>query len=178
MWWSRRIFLALMLLALAPGLAGCGFKPLYGRQDGDVTVQEFSQIVFGQPEDRVTQQVRNHLLDMVTPLGVPQQPLYRLELKVTETVSSVLVTRTDEVTRNNLNLQTLYRLLDYRTGTVLYQGQVSSLVSYNLVRADYANLVSERDARSRAARDNAEQLRIVLGNYFSRRQKQAQQQPG
>jgi hypothetical protein len=52
---------------------------------------------------------------------------------------------------------------------------VSSLVSYNLVRADYANLVSERDARGRATRDNAEQLRIVLGNYFSRRQKQPQQ---
>ncbi|MEL3889569.1 hypothetical protein V6B08_04815 [Ferrovibrio sp. MS7] len=175
MWWSRRILLALILLALAPGLTACGFKPLYGRQDGDVTVEEFSRIVFEQPENRVTQQVRNHLLDMVTPLGTPQQPLYRLELQVTETVTSVLVTRTDEVTRNNLSLQTLYRLRDYRTGTILHQGQVSSLVSYNLVRADYANLVSERDARGRATRDNAEQLRIVLGNYFSRRQKQPQQ---
>ncbi len=48
---------------------------------------------------------------------------------------------------------------------------LSSLVSYNLVRADYANLVSERDARARAARDLAEQLRIRLGNYFTQQRK-------
>jgi len=170
MWWSRRHLLAFLLLALLPGLNGCGFKPLYGQQD-DITVEEFRRIVIEQPENRLTQQIRNHLLDMLTPLGTPEQPLYRLELKAVETVASVLVTRSDETTRNNLNLNINYRLQDYRTGTLVWSGSVSSLVSYNLVRADYANLVSERDARARAARDGAEQLRISLGNFFSRRQK-------
>jgi LPS-assembly lipoprotein len=95
---------------------------------------------------------------------------------VVETVASVLVTRSDEVTRNNLNLVISYRLQEYRTGAPIWSGSVNSLVSYNLVRADYANLVSERDARARAARDGAEQLRISLGNFFSRRQKS--QNPG
>lgn len=175
MWWSRRYLPALLLLALLPGLSGCGFKPLYGQQD-NVTVEEFRHVVIEQPENRLTQQVRNHLLDMLTPLGMPEQPLYRLELKVVETVASVLVTRSDEVTRNNLNLVISYRLQEYRTGAPIWSGSVNSLVSYNLVRADYANLVSERDARARAARDGAEQLRISLGNFFSRRQKS--QNPG
>ncbi len=176
MWWSRRVILALTLLALLPGLAGCGFKPLYGRQDGDLTVSEFSRVSIEQAENRTTQLVRNHLLDMLTPLGAPEKPLYRLELRVIENISNVLVTRSDEVTRNNLAMQIAYRLHDYRSGTIISQGNVSSLVSYNLVRADYANLVSERDARTRAARDGAEQLRIVLGNFFSRRQNS--QKPG
>lgn len=35
--------------------------------------------------------------------------------------------------------------------------------------ADYANLVSEKNARERALRDTAEQIRLRLGNYFDRR---------
>ncbi len=182
MWWSRRNLLraAALALALPAGLAGCGFEPLYGRQNGNATVDEFNRILIAQAEDRTTQLVRNHLLDMLTPRGAPEQPAYRLELHVRENISSVLVTRADEVTRNNMALSLEYRLHEYRSGRLLAQGNVNSLVSYNLVRADYANLVSERDARARAARDSAERLRIILGNFFSRSQQQNQpkNQPG
>ena len=175
---SRRYLLraAALALVLPAGLAGCGFEPLYGRQNGNATVDEFRRILIAQAEDRTTQLVRNHLLDMLTPRGTPEQPAYRLELHVRENISSVLVTRADEVTRNNMALSIEYRLHDYRSGRILAQGNVNSLVSYNLVRADYANLVSERDARARAARDGAERLRIMLGNFFSRRQHQNQPQ--
>ena len=41
--------------------------------------------------------------------------------------------------------------------------------SYNVTQADYANLVSEKNARERALRDVAEQIRLRLGNYFDRK---------
>lgn len=159
----------LAVLLLAAGLAGCGFRPLYeqGGANADVAAA-FETIAIAQPEDRVTQVVRNHLLDMLTPRGTPERPRYRLELKVTESVSSVLVTRSDEVTRNNLQLQVQYRLVEFRSGALVSGDTVNTLTSYNLLRADFANLVSERDARSRAARDCAEQIRFRLGSLFNK----------
>lgn len=174
MWWrnpSRRAA-ALLLAGLLPAmLAGCGFRPLYGNGSDGEALPEFASIAVEQAEDRTTQLLRNHLLDMLNPRGAPEKPAYRLELKVVESVSSVLVTRSDEITRNNLQMTVTYRLIDYRSGVAVQGNSLSSLVSYNLVRADYANLVSERDARARAARDLAEQLRIRLGNYFTQQRK-------
>ncbi len=176
MWWrdpSRRAA-ALLIAGLPLLLVGCGFRPLYGTGNDYDAVPEFSALAVEQAEDRTTQILRNHLLDMITPRGAPEKPAYRLELKVVESVSSVLVTRSDEITRNNLQMTVTYRLYDYRGGTALQSNSLSSLVSYNLVRADYANLVSERDARARAARDLAEQIRIRLGNYFTQQRKTVQ----
>ncbi|MBX3455634.1 LPS assembly lipoprotein LptE [Ferrovibrio sp.] len=174
MWWrnpSRRTAGALLLAGLPLLLAGCGFRPLYGTGHTYDAVPEFSALAVEQAEDRSTQLLRNHLLDMLTPRGAPEKPAYRLELKVAESVSSVLVTRSDEITRNNLQMTVTYRLIDYRSGVALQSNSLSSLVSYNLVRAEYANLVSERDARARAARDLAEQIRIRLGNFFTQQRK-------
>ncbi|WP_409742499.1 LPS assembly lipoprotein LptE [Ferrovibrio sp.] len=139
------------------------------RQDGPGdTVPQFSQISITQPEDRISQQLRNHLLDMVTPKGSPEQPLYILDYRITESVGSVFVTRSDEITRNNLQLSVAAYLRDYKTGNPLTSFSVSSQASYNLTVADYANLISEKNARERALRDAAEQIRIRLANYFNR----------
>jgi hypothetical protein len=65
---------------------------------------------------------------------------------------------------------------------------INSQASYNLTLADYSNLVSEKNARERALKDLAEQVRLRLGNYFDRqlpmqrerereRELQRQQQP-
>lgn len=162
---AGRSLIAGMLLML---LAGCGFKPLY-RQDsaGDV-VPQFAQIVITQPEDRASQQLRNYLLDTLTPHGEPQRPRYILEYRLTETIGSVFVTRSEEITRNNLQVAAAYALRDYESGKVIYSQSVLSQSSYNLTLADYSNLVSEKNARERALRDIAEQMRLRLGNYFDR----------
>lgn len=111
----------------------------------------------------------NFLLDSLTPYGQPDRPLYRLDYRLSETVGSVFVTRTEEITRNNLQLSASVYLRDYQTGAVLTTISTNSQASYNVTLADYANLVSEKNARERALRDVAEQIRLRLGNYFDRR---------
>lgn len=165
--WSRQFCLVLLLAA---GLAGCGFKPLY-RQDGPgATAPQFAQISITQPEDRVSQQLRNHLLDMITPQGTPERPAYILDYRITETVGSVFVTRSDEITRNNLQLTIYAYLRNYEDGRPLTMLYITTQASYNLTVADYSNLISEKNARERALRDAAEQIRIRLANYFGRGQ--------
>jgi len=178
---SRRHILCLSgLLLAAAGLSGCGFKPLYGKNSTDV-VPQFSQIAIMQPEDRSSQQLRNYLLDSLTPHGEPGRPRYILDYRIDEIVGAVFVTRSDEITRNNLQLTMRATLRDYETGNGLYSLSINSQASYNLTLADYSNLVSEKNARERALKDIAEQVRLRLGNYFDRqlpaqRAKQQQEQ--
>ncbi len=167
--WSKPFRMLAVSLLLAGIVAGCGFRPLYKQAGNTNTVQDFSQISIVQPEDRPSQQLRNFLLDSLTPYGQPDRPLYRLDYRLTETVASVFVTRTEEITRNNLQLSVSVYLRDYQTGAVLTSLSTSSQASYNVTLADYANLVSEKNARERALRDVAEQIRLRLGNYFDRR---------
>ncbi len=167
--WSKPFRMLAVSLLLAGIVAGCGFRPLYKQTGSTNTVQDFSQISIAQPEDRPSQQLRNFLLDSLTPYGQPDRPLYRLEYRLSETVGSVFVTRTEEITRNNLQLNLTVYLRDYQTGIVLTSLSTTSQASYNVTLADYANLVSEKNARERALRDVAEQIRLRLGNYFDRR---------
>jgi LPS-assembly lipoprotein len=167
--WSSQIRTLAISLLLAGVVAGCGFRPLYKQTSNTDTVREFSQISIAQPEDRPSQQLRNFLLDSLTPHGQPDRPLYRLEYQLTESVGSVFVTRSEEITRNNLQLSASVYLRDYQTGAILASISASSQASYNVTLADYANLVSEKNARERALRDTAEQIRLRLGNYFDRK---------
>lgn len=164
-------------MLLATGLPGCGFRPLYGQGSAGDTVPQLAQIAIIQPEDRVSQQMRNYLLDMITPKGSPERPAYILDYQITETVGSVFVTRSDEITRNNLQITVAAYLRNYETGRPIASFSVSSQASYNLTVADYSNLISEKNARERALRDAAEQLRIRLANYFGRSQYRQQSQP-
>lgn len=165
---SRRHILCLGgLLLAATSLSGCGFKPLYGRDNISV-VPEFEQIIIAQPEDRSSQQLRNYLLDSLTPRGEPGRPRYRLDYRLTESVGAVFVTRSEEITRNNLQMSASVLLRDYDTGTQIFSIGASSQASYNLTQADYSNLVSEKNARERALKDLSEQIRLRLGNYFDR----------
>ena len=167
--WSKFPRIVLGSLLLAGLVAGCGFRPLYKQTSNTDTVREFSQISIAQPEDRPSQQLRNHLVDILAPYGQPDRPVYRLDYRITESLGSVFVTRSEEVTRNNLQLSASIILRNYETGQPVYSISASSQASYNVTLADYANLVSEKNARERALRDVAEQIRLRLGNYFDRK---------
>jgi LPS-assembly lipoprotein len=159
---------ALLVLTLLPALAACGFKPLYGRNDGADVVPEFSQISIAQPDNRGEQLLRNRLLDILTPKGAPERPRYLLNYRVTDTVGAVFVTRNEEITRSNVVVNVSTTLHDYESGQPIFSVSAQSQASFNQSVNDYANLIAERDARDRAMRDAAEQIRIRLANYFDR----------
>lgn len=172
--WSRAA--AFCLLLTLPALAGCGFRPLYGSGDGTEVVPEFAQIAIAQPDDRGEQLLRNRLLDILTPKGSPDRPRYLLNYRITESVGSVFVTRREEITRSNLVFSVSATLHDYESGATILSTSATSRASFNQTTNDYANLITERDARNRAMRDAAEQIRIRLANYFDRWRHEAPRQ--
>lgn len=165
MWWRN----APILVLIAALAGGCGFQPLYGtpsREAGQVT--QLSQIEILPAQNRVTQVVRNELLDRLSPRGAPAKPTYTLSLGVTESETAVLITRADVVTRFNLLVTGNYVLSEKDSGKVLMRGSVSAFSAYNVVQSDFANVTAQDTARRNAGRDVADQLRERLAGYFKR----------
>lgn len=172
-----RIFL---LAATGITLAGCGFRPLYAAWPGANTQNAFATIAIVSPEDRGDQLVFSALRNTIEAReargDLPTQ--FDLSYFPREQLLPLITNRTDTVLRYSLNLSVEYRLTERASGRVLNQGTVSSYAPYNVSRADFANLTAERDARERAARDAAEQIRTRLALYFERQRINANPPPG
>jgi LPS-assembly lipoprotein len=165
--WSRLT----ALLGFVLLLSGCGFEPMYRQPDaGSSVARQLSAVQVTSRLDRPHQLVRNELLGRMH-RGEPVAPRYRLEFTVVESRGAVLVTRSEDVSRFNLSLVVAYSLLDTANKTVA-SGSVSTLASFNALRAEYFNVAAENEARERAARDAAAQLVTRLALVFERGQAQ------
>ena len=158
------------LLALT--VAGCGFQPVYKGGARGGTVPQMAAISVAPIDDRLGQVVRNHLLDLLTPKGAPARPLYRLEVKLRETKDGLALEQDESVTRFNLTLHAAFEMNDLRTDRKILEGATRAIAAYNVVRSDYANLIAERDARSRSSKEVAQEIKARIAVYF-RRQEQA-----
>lgn len=163
--WSRRAALGFLVAALG----GCGLRPLYGRgSGGQVTVAALGAVAIGPIPGRLGQVLHNDLRDRINPQGAPGRPRYRLEVQVFRFKEGLAIKKDEEITRSNLRLTATFVLSDYRSGERLLEGSARSTGSFNLVRSDFANLVAERDAERRVAREISEQILTRLSLYFDR----------
>lgn len=165
---------ALTLLAAAILLSACGFRPLYGeRAHSASAVQHMAAIEIAPIPDRVGQELQNQLRIRLNPRGAPANTKYRLLTRLSEVRTDLAIRDDASATLANLQLIANYTLQDAATNAVLYSGQSRFTASYNLVRSQFANLVAEDDARSRAVEAISDDMRIRLGIYFDRQAKAA-----
>ena len=163
---SRRLFIS--ILVLAP-LAACGFEPLYGNRDapGDAVFNDFHQIKIATIPERTGQMLRNELLDKLNYRGEPSQPRYELKVSVKEERRDVLVRSDELATAADLTLTASYELVDRSNNAVLAKGSPRSINRYNVLASPYATIASAEDARRRASRQLAEDIRTRLAVYFT-----------
>jgi len=145
-------------------LGACGFQPLHAERGGQAA--DLAAIQVGQIPDRIGQQLRNHLLDILTPRGSPRKPRYFLSVKLTENIQELAIRKNAFATRANFQLIANYQLIDATTQlSVLVSG--SQVVSgYNISQSEFANLIAEKDARAKAVREISQDIRARLGVYF------------
>ena len=172
----RAVFRLILLRALACAIplilfTNCGFQPLYGTPSGQKragTVADMSYVAAATIPDRSGQLVRNQLLDRLHPLGAAKRPLFRLQVKLDESREGVAFEQDDSATRFNLRLSAQFELIDTRKGVSLLKGHTRAIAAYNVVRSDYANLISQRDALQRAADSLADSIQRQIVIYFQR----------
>jgi LPS-assembly lipoprotein len=137
------------------------------RSQAGTTATDLAYVTVAPIPQRNGQLVRNELIELLRKAGPQGQPVFRLDVQVNEAREGLAFSRDDSVTRYNLRMNAAYRLIDERSGDSILQGQARAIAAYNVVQSDYANLIAERDARERAARVLAENIRTRLAVFFS-----------
>ena len=157
-----------IILVFALGLAGCGFRPLYGT-GGSLAQSELAAIEVAPIPDRLGQVLRHDLLDRLTPFGEPERPRYRLEVTLSERSRELAIQQNSEVTRVNLRLSATFSLVEVNSGNEVFHGVTRSIGSYNVIDSDYANVVAANDTARRAAREISENIRIQIAVFLAER---------
>jgi len=164
MWFtaSRRsgCYLMLALGIAAPVLSGCGFRPLYasGGGSGEAVLATVEVLRI---KDRTGQQLRNLLIERLSPRGRAGRTDYSLAVTLQESKAELAIKKDETATRGNLTIRANFKLVaqrDPRRST--FSGSAISTNSYNILASDFATLSAERDARDRALRTIAEEIRL------------------
>jgi LPS-assembly lipoprotein len=167
----RRTFIGLAAAAPAAALTGCGFEPLYGDRGvaGAGIDEELAQIKVSPLPERRGQMLYNALLDRLNPRGEPKSPRYSLSLSLSEVRTTFGARRDTADTRANLQLFATYRLFDADSGVLMSSETAEATASYNILRARYASLVAEQDARRRVTEMVADEIKTRLAVFLNRR---------
>ena len=163
-----------LALVMSTLLSACGFSPLYGqRVSANLTVEKHLALIHVQPiKNRIGQHLHNNLLTRLNLKGQPANPLYKLNVTLQESNFNLGVKKTAVVTRGNLKLSTTFTLskstnvaskIESRN---LMTATVTAISSYDIPQAQYSALIALKDARARAIKETADEIRTRLGIYF------------
>ncbi|HEC14767.1 MAG TPA: hypothetical protein ENI72_03320 [Rhodospirillales bacterium] len=169
--WSSKLKISCLMGALL-FLGACGFRPLYGQSGGQTALSDLSSIRIEPIADRLGQELHNNLLDLLTPQGRPQKPRYSLKIKLSQSKKTLAVQKSAFATRANLIIRAVFSLSAVGVGAaateeVLLSGESSIISSYNILDSDFATVIAERNARTQAVRELADNIRIRLAVYFT-----------
>jgi LPS-assembly lipoprotein len=162
---GKPAILAMLLLALAI-LPACQFRPMYGSTGG----QALSGVSVADVDTREGQQVRNHLIFLLTGGTTPASPNQEVRLRVSSTVQGLADVSRNPVTNqvgNSAGAVTItasYDIYDFATKTITHSGRRSAQASFDKTSQSFANQRAQRDAENRAAREVAEQLRMAIAS--------------
>ncbi len=164
-----------VILGLFYLLTACGFQPLYVQKTGgnwyydaqfDTSItEEMSKIKILSISDRFGQQLRNNLLDLITPKGTPQIADYRLDVKL-DSRNVVQQAMRNDVTATNerVEYRVEYRLL--RDNKELISGDSIAFVSYDILANPYSTTMAQKKAETDAASIIANDIALRIGAYF------------
>jgi len=168
---ARRFLLFLALF----GVAGCGFHPLYGDNSAASSV-DLSRVRIAAIQDqydptgnvvstaRSGQQLRNYLLDHVTPRGRAAAAMYELQVTLRESRTTLGIRSDESATRGTLTMTARYSLVRLDNRAVMMNSATRSDVSYNILRDEFATLSAENDARRRATREIGDTISLDVAN--------------
>jgi LPS-assembly lipoprotein len=147
-------------------LSACGFQPLYGTKSTGQVITDFATVQVAPMRDRIGQQLHNQLEQLLHPRGAAPRYSYRLDATLKETTTSLAVKKSAFATRANLTVSVTYSLASLSERKSVVHASNSISVSYNIFDSEFETLVAEKDARTRAVRELAQEIRIRLGVFL------------
>jgi len=178
MWWptkprqphraalSRRtVLVGLTTTVVSLPLAACGFKPMYaGGKSSPVTAQ-LGQVEVARINDRNGQVLRNALEQRLERSQNAGKKIYLLTVSLQESIDETGLSKDSFATRADMIISANFTLT-YGKAQLL-AGVSDGVVSYNILDQQYATVISEKDARTRAIEQVADDIQRRLSAYFS-----------
>jgi LPS-assembly lipoprotein len=173
--WSRRGVLQSLLLAgaalgMGAPLAGCGFRPLYGRANTDaagVSVdQQMAGVSIGPIANRDGQQLHNALRDRFSPLGQPSYAPYSLDVNLITRTYGALSRRDLSATRRNVEMSAFYSLRDI-SGNVVMTDRAMITTGYDEFDDPLNDISSLNDAVRRSTLQIADQIHTRVAVFLT-----------
>ena len=156
---TKRTFVIVTVGALCIAMAACGFRPLYS-EAGGANAKALASVSIGQINNRSGQKLRNFLLERMAPRASNRTSRYNLKIELKESKSNINIRKDESATRANLSITADFVL---KGSDGVFTGTVLSTNSYNVLDSDFATLSAENDARNRALRSLAEEIRLRVG---------------
>lgn len=163
--YSRLTISAILALFL---VSGCVYQPMYGMGTAGHGGDGLSQIWVDEVDDRVGQQVRNHLIFLLQhgrdDPSVPYLAKLRI-LDVNRRFAAVKGIR--DQTAGSVTVTVSYDIIDRKTYQIVAEGRRVATAAYDRTSQSFANNRAVRDAENRAARQAAEKLRLAFAAELS-----------
>ena len=158
-------------------LSACGFEPLYvQKKGGSFWGGEYDQSISSEMEkvkieasgERFGQLIRNDLLDLMTPLGVPHKPKYRLVITPQQEVVYDQALRNDiTATRKRVEYTVNYTM--YEDGKEIVKGNSVAYGSYDILANPYSMTIAQKIVMIVSAQIIANDISLRIAAYFHSR---------
>lgn len=154
---------------LATGCGDSGFRPLYASTalNGSDVNEKLAQLEVAPIPGRVGQRVRNELIFQSTGGGYAAEPVYRLEIVLTESISATLVQIDGNSSGSVYNLKAKFRLVRLDDRSVALEGDSYGRIAFQRFDSVFANVRARKDAENRAARNVADDMKSRLAAFLS-----------
>jgi LPS-assembly lipoprotein len=155
-------------------VAGCGdsgFHPLYATSPlvgGTNVAAKLASLEIAPIPGRVGQRVRNEMIFQSTGGGAEAlNPVYRLEIVMTESIAATLVQIDGNSSGSIYNLNARFKLIRIADKSVALQGESNGRIMFQRFDSVFSNVRARHDAEDRAASTVADDLKSRLAAYLS-----------
>ncbi|HEX4506778.1 MAG TPA: LPS assembly lipoprotein LptE [Alphaproteobacteria bacterium] len=162
--------LGLLATAGLSGLAGCGFKPVYGAHSAGKSpsaIQQFAAIEIPPMPNRLGQQMRNMLIDSLHPSGADTDYRYKLDVNLGEAVIDLGLQQNSTSTRGQVRITAKYALIDNSNGKVVLSETLRTSTGYNILINQFSSVLSQADAETQGLQQISDDMTLHLAMYFT-----------
>ena len=158
-----------VLAALALGLSGCGWEPLYSEAAGGPASEELRAIHVDPILERIGQRLQIALRNSLNPTGEPTPERYRLQTTLSTSLSNLGIELQGLGSLGKLDVYATYTLIDSKTHKTLLVNSVHVSNSFNLNPNQYSTVVGEDDTAVRSAAELNQEIVTRLALFMERR---------
>ncbi len=162
-----KAFSLALVVGIGLAVSACSHRPLYGRTENNVAVaSQLSEVSVEEQRDRAGQLVRNEL---ISSFGAGDGSNFLLKLAIVEKTATISSVSNNVVDRHRYRLNVTYQLVEVSSGREVSGGKSFSSVSFDTVQEPVSDLQAAENARERAAREVAQDLRLRISAFFATR---------